>query len=131
MSKKNNKEINAIEKVSEQIEQAKEATQEIPQEEIELKEGEEIGVEINGVEEKIVLDAEQAHDLNKQLKEHPIKITSNEIQVISSEFHNFGNTNIIFEKNKPVFITEDALNTLMVMPNFKDLVDKGVIKIGL
>ncbi len=59
----------------------------------------------------------------------PIKITSSEIQVESSEFHNFGI--VLFEKNKPTFLTDKVLDKLLELPNFKDLVDKGVIKIGL
>ncbi len=59
----------------------------------------------------------------------PVKITSSEIQVESSEFHNFGT--VLFEKNKPTFLTDKVLDKLLELPNFKDLVDKGVIKIGL
>lgn len=67
----------------------------------------------------------------EKTKEQSVKITSEEIQVVSKEFHNFGNTNVIFEKDKPVLLTGKVLDQLLEMPNFKDLVDKGVIKIGV
>jgi hypothetical protein len=68
-------------------------------------------------------------ELKSDKEKQPIKITSTEIQVISSEFHNFGNA--LFEKNKPTFLTEKVLSDLEKLPNFKALVEKGVIKIGL
>lgn len=85
--------------------------------------------------ESIELDAQNAASLNEQIEEGyeeneaPTQITSTEIQVTSSEFHNFGI--ILFEKNKPTFLTDKVLDKLLEMPNFKDLIDRGVIKIGV
>lgn len=68
-------------------------------------------------------------DIELKPNEEPVKITSTEIEMVSSEFHNFGG--IIFEKDKPILLTVKVLNELEKLPNFKDLVDKGVIVIEL
>ena len=80
-------------------------------------------------EAKKIKEEIQINDVILEEIKEPIKITSTEIQVTSSEFHNFGNA--VFEKNKLTFLTEKVLSDLEKLPNFKDLVDKGVIKIGL
>ena len=87
-------------------------------------------------EAKAAKDAEQAASLNEQIDEKEeakaveyVKITSTEIEITSSEFHNFGI--VLFEKNKQTFVTDKVLAKLLELPNFKNLVDKGVIKIGM
>lgn len=60
-----------------------------------------------------------------------VKITSNEITVISSEYINMVGASVVFEKNIPVFLTQEAFDELCAIPNFKSLVDKGVVKLGM
>lgn len=129
------------ENFAEKMKAAKEAKK--AKEKVELKAGDIIETDKG---ESFELDAEQAASINAQIADEekeekfdekisevienlPTKINSVEFQVISSEFNNFGI--VLFEKDKPVFLTEKVLQELKKLPNFNDLVDKGVIKIGV
>lgn len=59
-----------------------------------------------------------------------VKITSEEISVISDADLNFRHAHGSFEKGQAVNMTRSVFEELCKIPNFKRLLDSGVIKIG-
>ena len=93
---------------------------------IDLKAGDEIGVEVDGVEEKIVLDVEQAEDLNKQINDDVevinVKVEP-EIAVIETIVNLEENVKTSKEKIEAVEIT--SVETQVISSQFENF--NGII----